>query len=234
MDRLNGTSPITALTGLLPSLPISAVVTSAEGRVLTTSDDVITAVQASAVTELQNACTQLHKDLADASTQHRARRRHAASKGQVPNFREGDFVLVGRLASAKTSKLQLKWHGPFRIVAISSAWVYVVEDIANHQQHEVHSSRLKFYHDASLGVTAELKSFAHESAKQYEVSRLSNLRYNTEFAHWECFTHWRGFDDVEATWEPLHQLHEDVPALTCNFLDSLDSPDASLARQSVV
>ena len=87
---------------------------------------------------------------------------------------------------------------------------------------------------SSLGVTSELLDFAFESASCYEVDRFKQLRYNAECARWELLTLWRGFDSSEATWEPITQLHEDVPTLTRDFLTSLGSdPDASAARHTL-
>ena len=186
------------------------------------------------IEKIQTRLSVLHKELHPVSANHRDKARARARKGVLPNYHVGDFVLVGQLANTKMSKLQVKWQGPMRVLSIPTQWICVVENLITGKQREVHCSRLKFYHDPSLGVTSELLDFAFESTSCYEAAGFQQLRYNANDARWELLTLWRGFNASEATWEPLTQLHEDVPELTRAFLTSLGSdPDASAARQTL-
>ena len=61
--------------------------------------------------------SQLHKEVLDKVQATRGKQRAAASRGNLPNFAVGKYVLV---ASARrgglTSKLLMTWTGPWRVV----------------------------------------------------------------------------------------------------------------------
>lgn len=66
------------------------------------------------------------------------------SKGKVPNFSNGDFVLVPREDFTASEKLSLRWRGPLRIVKALNNYEYQVKDLHNGRVQDVHASRLKF------------------------------------------------------------------------------------------
>lgn len=59
-------------------------------------------------------------------------------------------MLVARDNFDKGGRLCLRWRGPRRVVKTLNAFVYQVEDLYNSTRSELHSSRLRFYHDAFL------------------------------------------------------------------------------------
>ena len=76
------------------------------------------------------------------------------SKGQLPNFREGDLVLVAHEDFTVGEKLSLRCRGPGRILSCNSEYIFDVEDLRNGHVESVHGARLKFYADQSLNTAA--------------------------------------------------------------------------------
>jgi hypothetical protein len=105
---------------------------------------------------LRTAVHEIHKLAADAATSRRASARAAASGRAAPNFELGDFVIVARRERPAGEKLTLRWRGPMRIVSTLSEHVYEVQSLETESVQAVHATRLRFYHDPSLNVTADL------------------------------------------------------------------------------
>ncbi len=86
----------------------------------------------------------------------------------------------------------------------------------------MHANRLKYYADSKLNVTEELcDTVDHNNPVLNTVSKLLDLRYNHATEAWEVKTKWRRFSYEEPTWEPLANLHEDIPDMLQKFLDDL-------------
>ncbi|GMF33711.1 unnamed protein product [Phytophthora lilii] len=66
-----------------------------------------------------------------------------------------DFVLWSRVDSRLADgKLLVRWVGPFQIEDAKSH-SFTIKNVLTHSIHEVHGSRLNFYHDPSLELTEE-------------------------------------------------------------------------------
>jgi Chromo (CHRromatin Organisation MOdifier) domain len=93
----------------------------------------------------------------------------------------------------------------------------------------VHCTRIKFYHDASLGVTEELKIHL-----QYQDSTLFVIEQLLELlevrGQVQVLIQWMGFDDGENTWEPVTTIREEAPDLLLEFLEITCSALASKVR----
>ena len=104
----------------------------------------------------------------------RRRKRQAASRGELPNFTEGDFVLVTREDLFAGGKFALRWRGPRRVIKALSEYVFQVEDLRNGSTEDVHDSRSKFYRDVLLNPEIIL-SHVLSSETVMPVSRLMRL-----------------------------------------------------------
>lgn len=87
-----------------------------------------------------------------------ARSRLDASRRKLPNFVEGDFVLVSREEFHAGEKLALRWRGPRRVVKALNDLVYQAEDLRNGDITDV-ICRLKFHSDSSLDTKAIISPF---------------------------------------------------------------------------
>jgi hypothetical protein len=77
-----------------------------------------------------------------------------------------------RSIAQHTSKMQVKWKGPRRVASVESDYVFVVENLLTKELKAVHATRLRFYKDKELNVTAELAQAAeHNNHQLYVVSK---------------------------------------------------------------
>ena len=68
-----------------------------------------------------------------------------------------------------------------------------------------------------LNITDELKAqFSHDNSS-YEVDQLLQLRINESTRDLEILVKWRGFSELENSWEPCMNLWQDVPELVKQF-----------------
>jgi hypothetical protein len=75
---------------------------------------------------------------------------------RLPNFQMGDYVLVAKHRKSGTSKMKVKLKDPRRIASMGSDIVYVVENLLTKDTKAAHITRLRFYQDKELKITAEL------------------------------------------------------------------------------
>jgi Chromo (CHRromatin Organisation MOdifier) domain len=150
--------------------------------------------------------TEIHAQVAEKATRDRkaAIQKHK-DKAHVrsPNFQVGDYVLVAKHRKSGVSKFQVKWKGPRSVASVESDYVFVVENLLTKELKAAHATRLRFYKDKELSVTAELAQAAeHNDHKLYVVSKILDARYNEQDMFHELLVAWRGFPVGEATWEP--------------------------------
>jgi uncharacterized protein (DUF2252 family) len=108
-----------------------------------------------------------------------------------------DYVLVAEYRKSGTSKLQVKWMGPRRVVSVVADYVFVVENLLTKELKAAHATRLRLYKDKELHVTAELSQAAEQNDhKLYVVSKILDARYNKQEM---VLVEWRGFPVGEDT-----------------------------------
>jgi hypothetical protein len=141
----------------------------------------------------------------------RRRRKNSVPGIQTHNFEKGDFVLVG--TGKIKDKLEARWKGPFRITRVVNESVFEVENLITGSCKEVHYVRLRPYNDADLN--AQIKEHLQYHTQCFEVKEILKERDNKGTK--ELLVKWRGFEEEEATWEPLETIIEDVPQLYESF-----------------
>jgi hypothetical protein len=106
----------------------------------------------------------------------------------------GDYVLIAKHRKSGTSRLQVKWKGPRRVASVESDYMFVVENLLTKEIKAAHATRLRFYKDKELNVTAELAQAAeHNDHQLYVVSKILDARYNDQEMFHELLVPWRGF-----------------------------------------
>jgi hypothetical protein len=146
----------------------------------------------------------------------------------------GDYVLVAEYSKSGTTKLQVKWKGPRRVASVESDYVFVVENLLTKELKAAHATRLRFYRDKALNVTAELaQSAEHNDHQLYVVSKILDARYNDQEMCHEMLAAWRDFPVGEATWEPYSVMAVDVPGMVAKFIESHEDIDAVREMRSL-
>jgi Chromo (CHRromatin Organisation MOdifier) domain len=139
----------------------------------------------------------------------------------------GDYVLVAKHRKSNVSKFQVKWNGPRRVASVESIYVFVVDNLLTKELKAAHATRLRFYKDKELNVTAELAKAAELNDHQlYVVSKILDARYNEQEMFQELLVAWCGFPVGEATWETYSVMAVDVPDMVAKFMESHNDRDA--------
>jgi hypothetical protein len=73
-----------------------------------------------------------------------------------PNLQVGNYVLVAEQRKSSVSKLQVKLKGPRHVASVKSDYVLVEYNLLTNELKVAHATRLRFYKDKELNVTAEL------------------------------------------------------------------------------
>lgn len=217
--------PVTAFTGLDSSPPIATFIRSSTTTPMTISD--VARERAVNLYALQTKIAELHPLVQESLESSRKRIRESSSRGKLPKFAEGDFVLVARDDFTAGEKLSLRWRGPRRVVKAVSDYVFQVEDLRNGQLQEVHGTRLKFYRDSSLNTEAVM-SHVVASETGMPVQRLMRLVDTDDGLMVQV--RWRGLPDSEDTLEPASKVYEDVPQLFRKLLGRQSAPVDLVAK----
>ena len=149
---------------------------------------------------------QLHKVVEERVKKNHERQRQAASRGQLPNFAVGDYVMVARVRRpGSTPKLVSTWTDPWRIVTVDEVHVYGVQNIVTGEVKDVHMVRLRFYADKDLKMTVALKEvFQHAFTQgESEVAGIVDISEAENGHGFDVKVDWVGFDEGESSWEPL-------------------------------
>ena len=225
--RLNGLAPITVMTGLEPDNPLDVVFYNPKSIAIS-SMELLTEVVDKSVSDLQTSMVSMHKAVNEASQIQRSKHRKAGSKNRCrPNFGLGDYVLVAMAQKKSSQKLFAIWRGPFRIIDLMNGYVFRVENIITKKTLDIHADRIQFYCDNKLNVSEEIKTqFAFDNAK-FEIEKLYEAGINDLTAELQFFVKWKGFSNLESSWEPASVIVQDAPAAIRNFLQKF--PDHKLA-----
>jgi hypothetical protein len=205
---LAGMSPITLFTGLPAHDPFRCIIDKDSGdiRVVRMNPSDLIRMHE----ELASALLSMHKKVETVKGNIRRNRRllkNSATGVQIHNFEQGDFVLVG--TSKPKDKLEARWKGPFKITRVINNSVFEVEDLLTGSSKEVHYVRLRPYNEADLN--AQIKEHIQYHNQSFEVKEILEERDNRGTK--ELLVKWRGFEEKEATWEPLETIIEDVPQM---------------------
>jgi hypothetical protein len=233
--RLNKRTPMKVFTGHAETTPLALMLK--DNVPVNAPLNFIKAQNLMDVEKLSNAMTEIHaqvaeKDMRDrkAAIQKHNDRTHVRS----PNFQVEYYVLVAEHRKSGTSKLQIKWKGPRRVASVDSDYVFLVENLLTKELKAAHASRLRFYKDKELNVTAELAQAAeHNDHQLYVVSKILDARYNEQEIFHKLLVAWRGFPVGEATWEPYSGMAVNVSDMVANFKESQEDIDTVRKMQSL-
>jgi hypothetical protein len=146
--------------------------------------DFIKAQKLMKVEKLSRAMTEIHTQVAERSTRNRKagiQKHNDKTHVRSPNFQVGDYMLFTKHRRIGVSKLQVKWKGPRRVARVGSDYVFVVEKLLKKELKAAHTTRLGFYKDKDLNVTAELaQASEHNDHQLYVVSKILDARYNEQ------------------------------------------------------
>jgi hypothetical protein len=189
------------------------------------------------VVKLSKAMTDIHAQMAEKATRDlkaAIQKHNDKTHVRSPNFQMGDHVPVAEHRKRGTSRLQVKWKGPRRVASVESNFVFVVENLLTKELKAAHATRLRFYKNKELNVTAELAQAAeHHYYQLYVASKILYARYNEQEIFHELLVAWRGFPVGEATCKPCSVMAVDVPDMVAKFMESNEDIDTVRKMRSL-
>jgi hypothetical protein len=233
--RLNKRSPMQVLTRHAETTPLALMLK--DNVPVSAPLDFIKAQKLMEVEKMSKAMTEIHAQMAKKAT----RDRKAAIQKNIhkthvrpPNVQVGDYVLVAAHRKCGVTKFQVKWKVPRRVASVESDHVFVVENLLTKELKAAHATRLRFYEDKELNVTAELAQAAeHNDHQLYVVSKILDARYNEQEMFHKLLVAWRGFPVGEAPWEPYSVMAVDVPDMVAKFMESHEDIDTVRKMRSL-
>lgn len=216
---LAGYAPVTVFTGRPPTNPVSVVFFPDKAVFATqslTTDDLRKRVEGLAAA--------MHTTW-DTIRSHTPRKYPQQPGAQDVDFKVGDFVMVADMARKKSDKARAVWRGPAHVTDEVNPRVFTVQDLVTGTRKDVHAAYLKYYCDASVTITRELKDAAAFSGTGFNVDAIVDHRFDeSDPAEDEVLVRWEGFE--EPTWEPLARIREDVPAMVRKYASGVRSESA--------
>jgi hypothetical protein len=199
--RLNKRTPMQVFTGHAETTPLALMLK--DNVPVSAPLDFIKAQKLMEVEKLSKAMTEIHAQVAEEATRdfNAAIQKHNdKTHVRSPNFQVGDYVLVAEHRKSGLSKFQVKRKGPRRVASVESDYVFLVENVLTKELKASHATRLRFYKDKELNVTAELAQVAeHNDHQLYVAPKILDARYNEQEMFHELLVAWRGFLVREAT-----------------------------------
>lgn len=152
------------------------------------------------------------------------------------SFSVGDFVLVAIPIDRLTSKLQCRWTGPYQITKMLGPRLVEVEHLITKEKSEYHVIRIKFYADKELGMEQEiLDELTWEAAfdHSFEVERIISYRYDPELQMYTVLVKWKGFSELQNSYEPLRYINESAPSIVNEFILTLSESQQHLLLRAI-
>ena len=221
------TSPFRVMMGREPPTALDVLVEETETGVhLSPIDRHVLQENIQRVTQAQE---ELHARVLARVTQAREQSRERASRGELPQFTVGDYVLVARVRKqGRNQKLMNTWTGPWRVTNDDKEHVYTVANIITGETREVHVTRMQFYADSDLKITQAVKDvFQHvDQQGEYHIRGITRVKKANRGEEYVVLVQWEGLDDAEETWEPVSRVLEDAPTVLRRELRKIKPPAA--------
>lgn len=164
--------PITDFLGRAPTMPTSTFIRTYTVKPVLLSDAV--KERALNIEEFIKARDELHPLFQSTFVKYHEQARAAASRAELPNFTDRDFVLVARTEFGAEDKHLIRWRGPRRVIKPINDFVYTFEDLRTGQFDDIHASRLKLFRDDDINKEAILSHVLHSEGGM-SVQRLMGL-----------------------------------------------------------
>lgn len=146
-----------------------------------------------------------------------------ADRDRIVDFDVGDYVMVATPGKSK-SKIIARWKGPFRVVEMVDKYVYRVQHLVTLEKSLAHVMRIKFFCSSELevpvGLVDEIQS--HENYDlEFDPECILDLKYDFDLQASYVKIKWRGFSEMETTWEFLDDFFETHPELCDDYFKSM-------------
>jgi hypothetical protein len=220
--NLNGTSPMRSV--FLPDLELVAELPSPE-------------ILKAHLLEVDKEVEKMHTDVLSSSQKRAASARKSHDKVYKTvaiEFGIGDYVLHANTYRKNLPKLSVTWRGPYRVTSTIGPLVFEIQDMLTSAKLVAHATRLRYYADKKLDVNENiLDSLRTQASSEILVSKIMAHRFDKTALTYEFHVAWLGYQDIEATWEPLSNMVVDVKDLLIEYASSLKDPHRSAILHAI-
>jgi hypothetical protein len=153
--RLKKRTPMQVFTGHAETTPLALMMK--DNVPVNAPLDLIKAQKLMEVEKMSKAMTEIRAQVAEKATcdsKAAIQKHNDNTHVRSPNFQVVDYVLVAEHRKNGVSKFQVKWKGSRRVAGVESDYVFVVENLLTKELKAAHTTRLRFYKDKELNVTA--------------------------------------------------------------------------------
>lgn len=229
-DILGGRSSVEIMTGRTPRTPTDLALWS--GTKLKEAKKLqLPAERAAKYVEKLAASLERMHEAVRTEGERRQRQQALRESGKEGNlrFQVGDFVMVaakGNQANVQRhNKVQVKWQGPYEVIGHvdNSPAKLVVRLVGQDDTANVHWRRCRRIAGPGITVTQAVQNSALHDLQRFIVDEIDDWGFNEDGSAM-LHVQWRGFDETEATWEPLDQLNEDVPEKVAAYVKATAEP----------
>ena len=168
------------------------------------------------VRSIVSAHDELQKQVVERRDVQRQQTRTLSSRGELPHFTVGDYVLVARVRKeGKHAKLMATWTGQWQVASDDREHVYVVQHLITGEPREAHVARMRLFFDGQLHVTSQLREIFQqlEHLAEYHIEEMTTAKRAARGDEFVVFVKWMGLDEAEGTWEPVSRVMTDAPAI---------------------
>lgn len=112
----------------------------------------------------------------------------------------------------KGHNLNIEWQEPMKLINAKSERIFEVENLTESERMTAHGQRMVPYpvlHHTSQITGKLMKQSNHLASTYHMVKEISGARQSDRII--ELHVKWIGWEDIEKTWEPLGNKHQDVP-----------------------
>jgi hypothetical protein len=159
-------------------------------------------------------------------------------RGPTPNLEVGDKVLLDASyfpSTRPSRKLGEKRYGPFRITEKLSDLTYRLELPPSWKIHPVfHVDKLRKYHeDPNEPNFTEPPPDLVDEHDEWEVEKILDARWTGKgkSRKLQWLVRWKGYNDKEATWEPLSHLKNALELLDEFYTENPSKPKVDYRKK---
>ncbi|KAE8908896.1 hypothetical protein PF003_g6792 [Phytophthora fragariae] len=171
--------------------------------------------------DLRASIQEMHRAVKDKRLKQRLLNKKRERGENAINFTEEDYVLRSRVDEKCGNKLLVTWVGPYRVLR-ADAHSFLIQHLITGAELDVHASILKFYADASLDVTEDLREHISSQGIVLAIEKLKEHRWNHQIRDYEVLVQWKGLEAIEDSYEPLTSLARDVTVLVAKYVATAD------------
>lgn len=174
------------MTGLAADNLLASTNTSKKTNLMPAEQTKLETLQRENLEAILQPLDGMHKEAAkkaDAVSQKKTDEFNPKTHERPCNFSIGNLILKDILARHRATNLTLRWTGPYRVVQVLSAFIFLLQHLASRKREETPRSHVMFFRNSDFEANSEvLEHLNHQSGELHDVSAFVSFRTHQEIA----------------------------------------------------